>query len=341
MSLASLSRRVLSLPTARATTTSLDGSRWQRAFAIGFHPVYLGLAIVACSVLRTRHLLPVFLGSVALLATLERLLPMRADFRPTVKDTLVDVFVFLLLTMYVWGPLSGSVMGEYMPAVRRFSRSFELAQIWPTEWPRAARVGLVWLLSDFIWYWVHRAEHEWKHAWQITGHMFHHAPKKTSAFTTFTNHPIELPIVAATVALPILLGARGSDVIYFNTLSTIQNMIVHCNIALRPMPIFALVFGTPQYHRRHHSVDKGENNSNYGCMLILYDRLFGTFVDEVKDYETGVGSRELTLVEKFLIPLRLPAWQKQEYAAAPPRARRRRPPVDAPPAPAPSTASSG
>ena len=45
------------------------------------------------------------------------LLPMRADFRPTVGDTLIDVFVFLLLTMYVWGPLNGAIMAKYLPSL--------------------------------------------------------------------------------------------------------------------------------------------------------------------------------------------------------------------------------
>jgi sterol desaturase/sphingolipid hydroxylase (fatty acid hydroxylase superfamily) len=88
------------------------------------------------------------------------------------------------------------------------------------------------------------------------------------------------------------------------------NLLAHANLDLGGGP-FAWVFTTPGQHLRHHSLDPDEGRSNYGCAVILWDRLLGTYAgDAAAERATmrlGIGEgRELSLGEQ----LGLPFWRR-------------------------------
>lgn len=83
-----------------------------------------------------------------------------------------------------------------------------------------------------------------------------------------------------------------------------QASIAHANVAMNTRWI-GLVFTTNTYHICHHSADLAQSNSNYGCAAIVWDRLFGTFMDQ-EIAEAGTGPTEPSIWRKFLMPLQEP-----------------------------------
>ena len=55
------------------------------------------------------------------------------------------------------------------------------------------------------------------------------------------------------------------------------------------LPVFDLVFNSPSHHRVHHASNPEYINKNYGGVLIIFDRLFGTFKDEDRSVPTRFG----------------------------------------------------
>ena len=87
-------------------------------------------------------------------------------------------------------------------------------------------------------------------------------------------------------------------------LGVTQTSIVHSNINLNSRFI-GWVFTTNRYHICHHSADLDESNTNYGCSAIIWDRVFGTFLD-TRIADAGTGPTEPTLWQKFMMPIREP-----------------------------------
>lgn len=176
--------------------------------------------------------------------------------------------------------------------------------IWPHHWPIIAQVFLALFAGEFIWYWMHRAEHRWPLVWKVSAHGAHHAFKKLNAINYGANHPMEMTwIVLPQIIVELLFGV-GSAMLGSLILVVTQSSIAHSNLRLNTTGI-GLLFTANAYHIRHHSADLVESNTNYGCAVILWDRIFGTFMDSgVRD--AGIGPIEPTTLEKLLIPIREP-----------------------------------
>lgn len=176
--------------------------------------------------------------------------------------------------------------------------------LWPHEWPIAARICLALVCSEFIWYWLHRLEHRYAFIWRISSHGVHHSFKKLNALNFNTNHPIEALVIALPAVLVAFLLGAGTDSQAALLLIIANTSCAHANIALNTKGI-GWIFTTNAWHFRHHSVVMPESNTNYGCMLIFWDRLFGTFEESIPA-ELGTGSREPSFKEKMLMPIREP-----------------------------------
>ena len=72
-------------------------------------------------------------------------------------------------------------------------RSFENLglDIWPTQWPLVAQAVLALFCSEFIWYWLHRAEHASQWLWRLSAHGSHHAFQNLGAINAGVNHPLK------------------------------------------------------------------------------------------------------------------------------------------------------
>lgn len=139
--------------------------------------------------------------------------------------------------------------------------------------------GLITLMIlDGGIYLQHVATHKVPLLWRL--HRVHHADLDVDVTTGLRFHPIEILLsLAYKSALVALLGADPLVVLVFEALLNGATLFTHGNVALPVGLDRALrwIVCTPDMHRRHHSIDRAETDSNYGNVLSLWDRLFGTY----------------------------------------------------------------
>ena len=136
--------------------------------------------------------------------------------------------------------------------------------------------------QDFVYYWKHRAAHRIRWFW--TAHVVHHSSQHYNLSTAlrqpWNNHftgfvLLSTPLVFLGVH-PILLGFVGA-------LNLLYQYWVHTE-AIDKMPKwFEAIFNTPSHHRVHHGTNPQYLDSNYAGILIIWDKMFGTFVPEDQD----------------------------------------------------------
>lgn len=144
---------------------------------------------------------------------------------------------------------------------------------------------------DLTWYCNHRFSHRVRVGW--AGHRAHHSSEGFnlgSALRLKWN-----PWSEAIFWLPLpLLGFAPWTIYVAYGFNMIYQFFLHTELVGRlPRPV-EFVFNTPAHHRVHHSRHRVHLDSNYGGMLIVWDRLFGTFTadDGVFDYGVAGDSRE-------------------------------------------------
>lgn len=143
--------------------------------------------------------------------------------------------------------------------------------------PWIAAFALLLMARSFTIYWVHRASHAIPWIWRV--HRVHHADAAVDVSTALRNHPLELlivvPVAAATV---LLIGPPVTVVLAVDTLLFALGLWQHADIALpsRIERLLDAVVVTPGFHRAHHAPDRAMHDRNYGDLVPLWDRLFGT-----------------------------------------------------------------
>lgn len=142
---------------------------------------------------------------------------------------------------------------------------------------------------DFIIYLQHVLVHAVPALWRL--HRVHHADLDYDVTTGSRFHPIEIILsMLIKFATIVALGPPVVAVIIFEVILNAMAMFNHGNISLpkamdRVVRLFVV---TPDMHRVHHSVEDNEANSNYGFNLSIWDRLFGTYIDQPRDGHQGM-----------------------------------------------------
>jgi sterol desaturase/sphingolipid hydroxylase (fatty acid hydroxylase superfamily) len=185
------------------------------------------------------------------------------------------------------------------------------------SWPIANPVlsfGVAFALLDFLRYAVHRIEHAVPWLWRL--HALHHSDPVLDATTSVRHHPFEY-LLSSTVywSALVILDVPASAIILHGLAVFAAAALQHGNIRL-PRVVEACarpVLLTPDLHRVHHSIEWRETNSNYGAILAVWDRLFGTLAVPTSAAGAAIvfGVRELTgsscshPVEMLMTPWRL------------------------------------
>ena len=246
----------------------------------------------------------IVLGVQLVLGFIEYQLPARPDWLLPAKQKIGLILLVIAIFIY-----SGSIAAPFyaitLDPMLSDMRSLLGMDVWPHHWPMIGQVILAFFLSELIWYWFHRAEHRWSLVWRLSGHGAHHSFKNLSALNFGANHPLEYFVLLVPSAIVELLFGAGAAIGGAAILLVTQASIVHSNIPTNSKGIGWLLT-TNHYHIHHHSLVIEESNTNYGCAVILWDRLFGTFSDN-NTIETGIGPSEPSMWNKLLIPLKEPA----------------------------------
>ena len=150
-------------------------------------------------------------------------------------------------------------------------------------------IWLVWIITfitiDFIYYWYHRMSHRVRFMWAV--HMNHHSSEEMN-FTVSLRQAWFGPITK--VPFFVLMPLIGFDPIITaiaGVASTLWGVIGHTQWIRRLGP-FEYIFVTPSSHRVHHGSNESYIDKNYGNLLIIWDRLFGTFAEEIEQVKFGI-----------------------------------------------------
>jgi sterol desaturase/sphingolipid hydroxylase (fatty acid hydroxylase superfamily) len=144
---------------------------------------------------------------------------------------------------------------------------------------------LVLLLDDFFYYWFHRFSHEVRFFWNF--HVVHHSSEhynlsvavRQSWFGGASNWVFYLPIA--------LLGFSPWMMITAHAINLIYQFWIHTRF-IKSLGPLEYVLNTPSHHRVHHGVNQPYLDKNYAGMLIIWDRIFGTFVPEEETPRYGI-----------------------------------------------------
>lgn len=139
-------------------------------------------------------------------------------------------------------------------------------------------VVVSFLLIDLIAYLEHAGFHAVPALWRM--HQVHHSDPELDASTGVRHHPLESLIGAfLQLALFAVLGLPILVILAYAAVMTVWQFFTHSNLSL-PEPLDRLarvLVVTPGMHIVHHSVQADEGNSNFGMVLSIWDRLFGTY----------------------------------------------------------------
>jgi sterol desaturase/sphingolipid hydroxylase (fatty acid hydroxylase superfamily) len=149
---------------------------------------------------------------------------------------------------------------------------------------------LLFFLDDFTYYWFHRLNHEMRFFW--AGHVNHHSSEYLNYGTALRQGVGErIYKVAFWLWLP-LVGFDPGMVLLMMGLNLSYQFWVHTEAVRRLPDWFEAVFNTPSHHRVHHGSNTRYLDRNHAGVLIVWDKLFGTFSPEADEEPVVYGLTE-------------------------------------------------
>ncbi len=218
----------------------------------------------------------IFLGLFVLLAALELLAPRRELEHVKSKRWLTNLTIVLIDSVLVRLIFYSAAVGAALWAAANGYGFFNLFEV-----PAYIAVLVSFVVLDFAIWFAHVASHKIPLLWAI--HRMHHSDVDFDVTTAIRFHPIEIVLsMLWKIAIVVLIGAPAIAVLIFEIVLNGAALFNHSNLRLplwldRIVRIFVV---TPDMHRVHHSILKHETDSNYGFNLAIWDRLFGTYIDQ-------------------------------------------------------------
>jgi sterol desaturase/sphingolipid hydroxylase (fatty acid hydroxylase superfamily) len=145
--------------------------------------------------------------------------------------------------------------------------------------------ALALLADDFAYYWFHRLHHEVRLLW--ASHVPHHSSRRYNLSTALRQS--WTPMTALPFWAPLAwLGFDPALLVTVHGLNLLYQFWIHTELVERCPAWFEAVFNTPSHHRVHHGSNPRYLDRNYGGILILWDRLFGSFEAEREPVRFGL-----------------------------------------------------
>ncbi len=148
----------------------------------------------------------------------------------------------------------------------------------------------VWLVAfvgvDLLYYWWHRASHEVNVLW--AAHIVHHQSEdynlavalRQAILTSWTSLIFYAPLA--------LLGVPPVVYATMVAFSTLYQFWIHTQLVGKVRGPLDYILNLPSHHRVHHAINPRYLDKNYGAILIVWDRLFGTYEEEIEAPVYGI-----------------------------------------------------
>ncbi|WP_435201001.1 sterol desaturase family protein [Janibacter sp. GS2] len=161
-----------------------------------------------------------------------------------------------------------------------------LARLSPFGMRRGAATYLLAIAGwDAIYYWNHRLSHESRWLWAV--HVVHHSSERYNLSTALRQPVAESFIMTVPYGLLALVGVPPKYIEDARAINLIYQFWIHTE-AVRSIGWLEKVLNTPSHHRAHHGSQRQYLDINHGSILILWDKLFGTFEPEVEPVRYGL-----------------------------------------------------
>ncbi|MDG1522656.1 MAG: sterol desaturase family protein [Hellea sp.] len=231
----------------------------------------------------TLFALPVFFIAILIEITAKKLLNARGTLNST--DDSVSIFMGLM-SVVTNGAAAFITLGMLLWAEQY--KIFEL--------PLTLTVILAcFILDDLRYYLHHRIAHRCRWPWAM--HIIHHSSRRYSLAVALRQGWTKHFTGTTVLKIPlVLVGFNPILVIFCGALNAVYQFFLHTETVHKLPKWFEAVFNTPSHHRVHHGKNPEYLDSNYAGTLIIWDKIFGTFVPEnenaypdyglVKDFET-------------------------------------------------------
>ena len=138
---------------------------------------------------------------------------------------------------------------------------------------------------DFIYYWNHRFMHEIRTQWAL--HVVHHSSERYNLSTALRQPVADAITLSIPYGILARVGVRPGLILQARGLNLLYQYWIHTDV-IRSIGAGEEVLNTPSHHRVHHGSNPAYLDRNHGSILIVWDRLFGTFQREEEPVVYGL-----------------------------------------------------
>ena len=217
----------------------------------------------------------------------------------------VPFFLFFIALEYYWSKRKGRQLFQYAETVANLNVGIaeRLIDVFTTglffyffDWIHSnyaifsIKAGpLTWialfLLTDLVWYWYHRLAHEVNLFW--SAHVVHHQSEDFNYTVSARITVFQAVVRSLFWAVLPLVGFPAEMISVFLLVHGLYPFFIHTQ-TIGKLGWLEYVLVTPSHHRVHHASNPAYLDRNYGDVLIIWDRIFGTFVEEEEEPVYGL-----------------------------------------------------
>jgi sterol desaturase/sphingolipid hydroxylase (fatty acid hydroxylase superfamily) len=186
------------------------------------------------------------------------------------KDTFQNIYLMLLN-----GGLDLAFRAVYVGIILTFFYNYRFTGMIENPW-------IYWIVllffEDFMYYWLHRVDHHVRLFWAT--HVTHHSSSKFNFTVGFRSSVME-PLYRFIYFIPLALcGFQPIDIAFIYSVTQTWGILVHTE-RINKLGWLEYILVTPSHHRVHHGSNPKYLDKNLGMLLIIWDKLFGTFQPEL------------------------------------------------------------
>jgi sterol desaturase/sphingolipid hydroxylase (fatty acid hydroxylase superfamily) len=138
------------------------------------------------------------------------------------------------------------------------------------------------VLTDLVYWFVHWMSHMVRFFWAV--HTVHHSSEKYNITVGFRSSVFE-PLYRFLFFIPLgFIGFEAADIVLAFSIQQLYGSIIHTEL-IRRIPVWDWIFVSPSHHAVHHASNPRYLDKNMGMILIVWDKIFGTFEPEDEKYD--------------------------------------------------------
>lgn len=147
--------------------------------------------------------------------------------------------------------------------------------------------GLCFIVTDFIYYWFHRASHVWKPLWAF--HVVHHSSPLMNLTAAYRLNWFSALVSPFFFIPAVIIGFPPEFIVLSYALNLLYQFFLHTEAVGKIKPVEGIL-DTPSAHRVHHGSNPLYIDRNFGGVLMIWDRFFGTYQPETEKVRYGITS---------------------------------------------------